>query len=409
VDAGPERAVLVGFSGLCSSWACGSRRRPWWRSAWPSCCDRLRLRLGARPPPRAPSPSRDRRPAFEDDEVLVRSSSRTTAKGPRSCSSCTTPSVRPWPTARSCSTPVRLLRLRRVHLSLSRDLHAPVGRAHVGPLAVRAADPLGLFAPLRLLPDAVPFDLFTARHPVAGLEELGARRASRPRISPRLAAGERALPRRARHRPRRELRRVLLARHRAPRPLDVQAVRAGPHSLLHAVPRPRPPAPRVAPAASPPSSTWCGRGLPAGHGVPPRRRRAGVRRGRASLFVPPGRGESHLARALDEVIRVKQDGTVPLLDVVDLHRRGCRADPLPPSSPPPCSSDVGAPGRRPWSGCVRVRCWPWWSRSTATRFCPSTSGLGAGRGPRPARGAARDRARARRPAVDSGRRAEPPD
>jgi uncharacterized protein (DUF58 family) len=35
------------------------------------------------------------------------------------------------------------------------------------------------------------------------------------------------------------------------------------------------------------------------------------------LLVPPGRGELHLAHALDQLIRVRQDGSIPLLDVVE--------------------------------------------------------------------------------------------
>jgi uncharacterized protein (DUF58 family) len=43
------------------------------------------------------------------------------------------------------------------------------------------------------------------------------------------------------------------------------------------------------------------------------------------LFVPPGSGELHLARALDQVIRVRQDGTRALLDVVDQEESGVPA------------------------------------------------------------------------------------
>jgi uncharacterized protein (DUF58 family) len=37
--------------------------------------------------------------------------------------------------------------------------------------------------------------------------------------------------------------------------------------------------------------------------------------GRHTLTVPPGRGELHLAYALDQLIRVRQDGGLPLLDL----------------------------------------------------------------------------------------------
>jgi uncharacterized protein (DUF58 family) len=39
-----------------------------------------------------------------------------------------------------------------------------------------------------------------------------------------------------------------------------------------------------------------------------------------SLFLPPGRGELHLTHALYELIHVRQDGTTPLLDVVEQYR-----------------------------------------------------------------------------------------
>jgi uncharacterized protein (DUF58 family) len=37
--------------------------------------------------------------------------------------------------------------------------------------------------------------------------------------------------------------------------------------------------------------------------------------GRQALVVPPGRGELHLAFALDQLIRVRQDGALPLLEL----------------------------------------------------------------------------------------------
>jgi uncharacterized protein (DUF58 family) len=193
----------------------------------------------------------------------------------------------------------------------------------VGPLAVRAPDPFGLFAPLRLLPDAVPFDLFPRVHPVAGLDELGARPSFSPSDLTSARAGQSALYLGVRdHRPGDELRRVhwpatarrgmvmskqfehdltpyfslfldLDRRHRAG---------TGRKSTLEYVVR----------TAASLLATASRRGDVV--------QAFGERR--ESLFVAPGRGESHLARALDQVIRVKQDGMAPLLDVVDLHQAG---------------------------------------------------------------------------------------
>jgi uncharacterized protein (DUF58 family) len=41
---------------------------------------------------------------------------------------------------------------------------------------------------------------------------------------------------------------------------------------------------------------------------------------RSPVLVPPGRGEAHLAHALDELIRVGMDGGEDVLDVVERHR-----------------------------------------------------------------------------------------
>jgi uncharacterized protein (DUF58 family) len=42
--------------------------------------------------------------------------------------------------------------------------------------------------------------------------------------------------------------------------------------------------------------------------------------GAASLFVPPGAGELHLTHCLFELIRVRQEGRTPLLDLLERHR-----------------------------------------------------------------------------------------
>jgi uncharacterized protein (DUF58 family) len=52
-----------------------------------------------------------------------------------------------------------------------------------------------------------------------------------------------------------------------------------------------------------------------------------VAEGERSVFVPVGRGEMHLAAALHEVIAARQTGATPLLDLVEAHREH-----LPPGS-----------------------------------------------------------------------------
>jgi uncharacterized protein (DUF58 family) len=45
-----------------------------------------------------------------------------------------------------------------------------------------------------------------------------------------------------------------------------------------------------------------------------------VAEGARPVFVAAGRGEEHLAHCLYELIRLRQDGTTPLLEVVERHR-----------------------------------------------------------------------------------------
>jgi uncharacterized protein (DUF58 family) len=324
VDAGPERAVLVGFSGLClflgvrleapALVALGVAILLLIAFAYVSARGRLRaLRLRRETEGRA----------FEDDEVLVRLILENHGQRPALLLELHDSFGPALADRQVLLHPGPLPPARRVHLSYRAICTRLWGVHTVGPLAVRAADPLGLFAPLRLLPDAVPFDLFPRVHPVAGLEELGARPSFSPSDLTAARGGESALYLGVRdHRPGDELRRVhwpatarrgllmskqfeqdltpyftlfldLDRRHRAG---------TGRKSTLEYVVR----------TAASLLATASRRGDVV--------QAFGERR--ASLFVPPGRGESHLARALDEVIRVKQDGTVPLLDVVDLHQAG---------------------------------------------------------------------------------------
>ncbi len=148
------------------------------------------------------------------------------------------------------------------------------GAYTVGPLAVSVSDPLGLFTPRRALPDVRPFDLFPRVHPVGGLDRLGSRSsfvASEPTIA---RAGQSALY------------------------LGVRDFRAGDEVR------------RVHSSAARRGDTVQLFG-----------------EGRRAIFVPPGRGDLHLALALDQLIRVRQDGA---LDVLDLALREQAA--LPPGS-----------------------------------------------------------------------------
>jgi uncharacterized protein (DUF58 family) len=187
----------------------------------------------------------------------------------------------------------------------------------VGPIGITVSDSLGLFSPRRLVPDIRPFDVFPQVRPVGGLEKLGAR-ASFASSEPTAArAGRSAAYLAVRDfRAGDEVRRVhwpATARYGRPMvkefELDLaphftmfldlaQDHRAGTgrKSTLEYVVRTA--ASLLATAA---------------------RRGDTVQlfgEGRQPLVVPPGRGDLHLAFALDRLIRVRQDGAAPLLDLV---------------------------------------------------------------------------------------------
>jgi uncharacterized protein (DUF58 family) len=187
----------------------------------------------------------------------------------------------------------------------------------VGPLALSVSDPLGLFSPRRLFADIRPFDLFPRVHPVGGLERLGARRSFASSATSAARAGQSGVYLGVREfRAGDDLRRVhwpATARHAVPMVKEFELDLApyftlfldlerrhragtGRKSTLEYV---------VRTAAS----------LLASAG----RRGDTVQlfgEGRRPLAVPPGRGELHLAFALDQLIRVRQDGVLPLLDLV---------------------------------------------------------------------------------------------
>jgi uncharacterized protein (DUF58 family) len=187
----------------------------------------------------------------------------------------------------------------------------------VGPLALSVSDAVGLFSPRRVFADIRPFDLFPRVHPVGGLDRLGARRSFAPSETSAARAGQSGVYLGVREfRSGDDLRRVhwpATARHAVPMVkefeldltpyftlfLDLERrhrAGTGRKSTLEYV---------VRTAASLLASAA--------------RRGDTVQlfgEGRRPLAVPPGRGELHLAFALDQLIRVRQDGALPLLDLV---------------------------------------------------------------------------------------------
>ncbi len=190
----------------------------------------------------------------------------------------------------------------------------------VGPLELTTADAMGLFHADCALPQVDIFSVFPRVYEVAGLERLGARASLTPQETTAGRPGQGAVFLGARdYRPGDDLRRIhwpATARRGAPVVKEVEvdlvpyfslvldldkAHRAGTgrKSTLEYV---------VRVAAS---LLW-----------------TAVRRGdfvqlfaegAKPLFVPPGHGEMHLTAALHELIQLQQDGTTPLMEVVDQH------------------------------------------------------------------------------------------
>lgn len=187
----------------------------------------------------------------------------------------------------------------------------------VGPLRVSVSDALGLFSPRRALPEIEPFDVFPRVHPVS-LERLGSRASFAPSDPTAARAGQSAAYLGVRDfRPGDDVRRVhwpATARRGFPMVkefevdltpyftlfLDLQRdhrAGTGQKSTFEYV---------VRTAACLLASAARRGDLVQAFGEPAR-----------PLLVPPGRGELHLAHALDQLIRVRQDGSLPLLDLVE--------------------------------------------------------------------------------------------
>jgi len=187
----------------------------------------------------------------------------------------------------------------------------------VGPLALSVADPLGLFSARRLLPDLRPFDLFPRVHPVGGLDQLGARTSFAPTDATAARPGTSAVYLGVRDfRPGDDLRRVhwpATARHGRPMVKELELDLSPYFSLFLDLERKHR-------AGTGQKSTREYVVRTAASLLATAARRGDTVQlfgeGRQALAVAPGRGELHLAYALDQLIRVHQDGGLPLLDLV---------------------------------------------------------------------------------------------
>jgi uncharacterized protein (DUF58 family) len=191
----------------------------------------------------------------------------------------------------------------------------------MGPIALRTADPLGLFEARRLVIDVVPFAVFPRLYPVAGIGRLG----TRPTLAPRQAtlgrSGQSANYLGVRdYRPGDELRRVhwpATARRGVPVVKEYECDLLPYFTLFLDLAR----------------SHRAGTGLKSTFEYVVRTAASLLAdaigrgdtvqlfaEGKASLFVPPGRGDLHLAHCLHGLVRARQEGTMPILELVEHHR-----------------------------------------------------------------------------------------
>jgi uncharacterized protein (DUF58 family) len=187
----------------------------------------------------------------------------------------------------------------------------------VGPLSVSVSDALGLFSPRRMLPDIRPFDVFPQVHAVGGLERLGARSSFAPSEPTTARAGRSAAYLGVRDfRPGDDVRRVhwpATARYARPMVKEFELDLSPYFTMLLDLARDHR-------AGTGRKSTLEYVVRTAASLLATAARRGDTVQlfgeGREALAVPPGRGELHLASALDRLIRVRQDGALPLLDLV---------------------------------------------------------------------------------------------
>jgi len=215
--------------------------------------------------------------------------------------------------------PVRGSRRRR--LRYRTFCSRPWGVYTVGPLTLGMSDPLGLFHAQRTAGSLGVFAVFPQVHEMAGLERLGARPSLAPEETTAGRSGQGALYLGVRdYRPGDDLRRIhwpATARRGAPA-VKEHEVDLAPHFTLfldldHA---------HRAGTGKKSTLEYVVRAAAALLWSASRRGYAVqlVAEGARPLFVAPGRGEEHLTHCLYELIRLRQDGTTPLLEVVERHR-----------------------------------------------------------------------------------------
>jgi uncharacterized protein (DUF58 family) len=186
----------------------------------------------------------------------------------------------------------------------------------LGPISVSVSDTLGLFSPRRLLPEIRPFAVFPRVHPVGGLERFGARTSFAPSEKTASRAGHSSVYLGVRDfRPGDDLRRVhwpATARHARPMVKELELDLAPYFSLFLDLERGH-----RAGTGEKSTLEYVVRTAASLLATAARRDDTvqAFGEGQKTLAVPPGRGELHLAYALDQLIRARQDGHLPLLDL----------------------------------------------------------------------------------------------
>jgi uncharacterized protein (DUF58 family) len=188
----------------------------------------------------------------------------------------------------------------------------------VGPLTLRVWDPLGLFSLRRGFSDMQPFDVFPRVHPVGGLERLGTRTSFAPSEPTAPRAGQSAAYLGVReYRAGDDVRRLhwpATARRGLPMVKEYEQDQMPYFTLFLDLER-------AQRAGTGQKSTLEYVVRTAACLLASAARRGDLVQvfgeGARPLFVPPGRGELHLAHALDQLIRVRQAGNLPLLDLVE--------------------------------------------------------------------------------------------
>jgi uncharacterized protein (DUF58 family) len=210
---------------------------------------------------------------------------------------------------------------RRVRLAYRSFCSRGWGEHRIGPLELRVSDALGLFRARRLFFELDTLTVFPRAHEVAGLERLGARPSLSPQAVTLARPGESLAYLGVRdYRPGDDARRIHWPATARTGELAVKEYEVDliPYFTLFLDLN------RGARAGTGRKSTLEYVARTAVSMVWTASQRGDVVQvigdGGHPLYVPPGTGELHATQALYELVRIRQEGRIPLLDLVEQHR-----------------------------------------------------------------------------------------